>query len=152
MLLVDCYKLLEIAPDADEKTIRKAWRLKTRDVHPDTNKSVESSDGFLELKSALDTLLDPTKRLQHDRHFGYYEKPKNQDAHAKQQFSDYQKNKAENLVKTWSSDYEKAMSMREEQRQRIIDSHKRRNLIVLIAVGIALAAIGAAVFILFAGH
>lgn len=150
MLLIDCYKLLDIPSDADEKAIRKAWRLKTREVHPDTNQSIESSDGFLELKAAYDTLLDPAKRLQHDRHFGYYEKPKNQDAHAKQQFSDYQKNKAENLVKTWSSDYEKAMSMREEQRQRTIDSHKRRNLIVLIAVSVALAAIGAAVFFVIA--
>lgn len=132
--MFDCYKLLGIPPGSDEKTIRRAWRLKTREVHPDTNKAVESSDGFLQLKSALDTLLDPVSRLQHDRHFGYYDKPKNQDAHAKQQFSDYQKNKAENLVRSWSSDYEKAMAMREEQRKRTIEKHKRRNRILLMVL------------------
>ena len=31
----DCYKLLGIASDAEPKVIQKAWRLKTKEIHPD---------------------------------------------------------------------------------------------------------------------
>lgn len=150
MFETDCYQLLGISPDADEQAIRKAWRLKTREVHPDTNQSVESPDGFLRLKAAYDLLMDPLQRLQHDRHFGYYEKPKNQDANAKQAFSSYQKSKAENLVKSWSNDYEKAMAMREEQRRRTIEKHKKRNRLVLILVFVFVILLGTGMYFLFA--
>lgn len=130
----DCYRLLGIVADADNRTIRKAWRNKTKEVHPDVNDSPDAAKQFRELTQAMELLLDPAKRLRHDRHFGYYEKPKNQDANTKQQFSDYQQQKAGRMVSEWSKDYSTAMQMREEQRQRVIRRHRRNIFIVLAAL------------------
>ncbi len=121
----DYYKLLGIDPGADERTIRKAWRLKTKEVHPDVNRSEDAAIQFRELSSALETLLDPVLRHKHDRANGYSGKPKNQDSNAKQEFSEYQQKKAESIVKEWSTDYDVAMAMREEQRQKHLARHKR---------------------------
>lgn len=139
----DFYKLLEISPGANEATIRKAWRKKTRETHPDVNASGDAAQQFMVLKEALDTLLDPVLRLKHDRHFGYYSKPKNQNANTKQQYSEFQKHKAETIVNAWKNDYDVAMRMREEQRQRVIAKHKRNRRIVLIVLMAAIAALAA---------
>ena len=93
------FELLEISPDANEKVIRKAWRIKTKSVHPDINKSENANAQFRELTLALETLLDTASRLKHDRHFGYYDKPKTKYTHAKQNFSEYQKTQAEKKSK-----------------------------------------------------
>lgn len=139
----DFYKLLEISPGANEATIRKAWRKKTRETHPDVNASGDAAQQFMALKEALDTLLDPVLRLKHDRHFGYYSKPKNQNANTKQQYSEFQKHKAETIVNAWKNDYDVAMRMREEQRQRVIAKHKRNRRTVLIVLLAAIAALAA---------
>src|SRR5688572_16842678 len=113
MLNEDCYRLLGISPDANEKTIRKAYRDRSKELHPDVNPASDAAQQFAKLSAAQATLLDPVSRLKHDDHFGYNKNIRNQDANAKQKFSEYQKEKAENLVKEWSTDYEKAMEMRE---------------------------------------
>jgi curved DNA-binding protein CbpA len=135
---MDYYKLLGIPPDADDKTIRKAWRVKTKEVHPDVNRSEDAAVQFRELSRALETLLDPVLRHKHDRSNGYSGKPKNQDSNAKQQFSEYQQKKAESIVKEWSSDYEVAMAMREEQRRKHLARHKRNIRTLWIALVIFL--------------
>jgi DnaJ-class molecular chaperone len=132
MFKEDYYRLLGISSNANEQSIRKAWRLKTKEVHPDINKTTESSQAFLELKEAMEVLLDPIKRLQHDRQFGYYSPVPNQDKNAKQEFSEYQKVKAEKNVTEWANDYEKVMQIRDEQRMKTIKKHKRRNRIVMV--------------------
>src|ERR1700749_1818797 len=113
---IDCYKLLGINSDADEKTIRKAWRLKTKEVHPDINRSHDATHRFNRLTEAMNILLDPTSRVKHDRQFGYHDKPKNKDSNAKQKFTEYQETKAKRTVDEWSKDYNVAMEMREKQR------------------------------------
>jgi curved DNA-binding protein CbpA len=134
----DCYKLLGIPPDADEDAITKAFRIRSLEKHPDRNNSPTANEEFIALKKATDILLDPVKRLQHDRQFGYFGKPKNKDENVKQEFSDYQRKKAENLVKEWSTDYEKAMRMREEQRNFSIRMTKRRIFLLWFAFGVIL--------------
>lgn len=132
----DYYKLLGIDPGADERTIRKAWRLKTKEVHPDVNRSEDAAIQFRELSRALETLLDPVLRHKHDRANGYSGKPKNQDSNAKQQFSAYQEKKAAETVRKWSTDYDVAMAIREEQRRKHLARHKRniRMLWLVLAV------------------
>ncbi|HET6990277.1 MAG TPA: J domain-containing protein [Bacteroidia bacterium] len=147
----DCYKLLEISPDADEKTIRKAWRLKTKEVHPDINPSPEAGSQFRELTSAMETLLDPIARLKHDRHFGYYGKPKNKNSNAKQSFSNYQTEKAEVTANEWSKDYEIAMAMREEQRRKHLAKHTKRMKRIIISMIIVLVLL-AVLTVLFWDH
>ena len=134
MLNEDCYRLLNISPDADEKTIRKAYRDLAKEVHPDKNPSPDAAQQFGKLSAAIATLIDPVERLKHDDRFGYNKPPRHQGENAKQRFSDYQKNKAEHLVKEWSTDYEKAMHMREEQRHATIRKHKTKMKIVAAIV------------------
>jgi DnaJ-class molecular chaperone len=139
MLNEDCYRLLNIGPDADEKTIRKAYRDRSKELHPDVNPSPDAAQQFAKLSAAMHTLIDPTERLKHDDRFGYNKTTRNQDANAKQKFSDFQKEKAEHLVKEWSSDYEKAMMMREAQRMQVVKAHQQRKKVIILAIAVLLA-------------
>src|SRR6478735_763940 len=99
---IDCYKLLGISSDADDDQIKRAFRIKSLEFHPDVNPSTSAADDFVLLKLAEATLLDSTRRLQHDRQFGYYSQPKNKHENVKQKFSEYQTQKAANTVNEWS--------------------------------------------------
>lgn len=149
MLNEDCYRLLEVAPDADEKTIRKAYRDRSKALHPDVNPSPDAAVQFARLNQAVNILLDPVQRLKHDDRFGYTKKGRNQSENSKQRFSDFQKNKAEHLVKEWSDDYGKAMAMRDKQRQEVIAAHKRRIKILSAVTIILLIATAVTVILLF---
>lgn len=131
---IDCYKLLGISPQADEKTIRKAWRTKTKEVHPDVNPSPDAGKKFRELSDAMNILLDDANRTKHDHRFGYTGIPKNKYSNAKQSFSDYQRKKAKVTVNEWSNDYNVAMAMREEQRKKVIRRHKRNVIAILLGI------------------
>lgn len=135
----DCYKLLGISPLADEKTIRKAWRIKTKEVHPDVNPSPDAAKKFRELSEAMELLLDDASRIKHDHRFGYTGIPKNKYSNAKQSFSEYQREKAKVTVNEWTEDYNVAMAMREAQRKKVIRRHKRNIVVILLGIGFMLA-------------
>jgi curved DNA-binding protein CbpA len=152
MLNEDCYRLLGIPPDANEKTIRKAYRDRSKELHPDVNPSANAAQQFSKLNTALITLLDPISRLKHDDHFGYNKNIRNQDANVKQRFSDFQKEKAENLVKEWSTDYEKAMGMREQQRlQHLAKHHRKMWFIAILMISFLVLAFGIVAIIIYGG-
>lgn len=130
----DCYKLLNVPLNADEKTIRKAWRIKTKSVHPDVNHSPDAEKQFRELSEAMEILLDDVKRIKHDHKFGYTGVAKNKYSNVKQSFSEYQREKAKVTVNEWSKDYNVAMAMREEQRQKHIRKHKRNQAAIMIGL------------------
>lgn len=149
MFTEDCYRLLNIAPDADEKTIRKAYRERSKEIHPDANPSPDAAQAFAKLNAAANILLDPIQRLKHDDRFGYNKGMRNQHSNAKQKFSDYQKEKAGHLVKEWSEDYMKAMEMRERQRLTLVEKHKAR-MKRIVAAAIVLFFITIILLIIFA--
>lgn len=133
--MVNCYELLRVKPDADEATIRKAYRSRSRELHPDVNPSSTAASEFAALTSAVNTLLDPIARLKHDDYFSLNKHVRNQDANAKQKFSEYQQQKASTLVNEWSNDYGKAMDMRQRQRLDHVTKHKKRmQRVVIVAV------------------
>jgi DnaJ-class molecular chaperone len=154
MIRDDCYKLLEISSDADEKTIRKAYRERSKELHPDVNPSPLAAQQFATLSAACSTLLDPVSRLKHDDHFGYNKTTRNQDQNAKQKFSDFQKEKAEQLVSDWSNDYAKAMAMRDRQRNAKIEKHKAgmKRTQLLIVVIILVMLFGVTTFFVFRNY
>ena len=149
MLNEDCYRLLNVPPDADEKIIRKAYRERSKELHPDVNPSPDAAQQFAKLAAAMATLIDPVERLKHDDRYGYNKTARNQDANAKQRFSDFQKEKAQSLVKEWSSDYEKAMMMREAQRFAHVQKHNAR-MKRIIVLAVVLLGISIVLMILFA--
>lgn len=64
---IDPYQVLEISRDADEKTIKSAYRQLSKQYHPDKNPSAEAHDKFIEVGEAYDILSDEQKKLNYDR-------------------------------------------------------------------------------------
>ena len=63
----DLNEILGVSKDASESEIKKAFRRRARELHPDVNKAADAEDQFKELNEAYDVLSDPNKRAQYDR-------------------------------------------------------------------------------------
>ena len=67
----DYYDVLGIDRNADEKTIKKAYRKLAKKYHPDTNAgNPDATDKFKEVNEAYDILSDPKKKKMYDQ-FGH---------------------------------------------------------------------------------
>jgi molecular chaperone DnaJ len=65
----DPYELLGVARDADETTIKKAFRKLARELHPDVNKhDPDAEEKFKEAAEAYEILKDPERRAIYDRY------------------------------------------------------------------------------------
>lgn len=59
------YAVLGVARDADEETIRSAYRILARRYHPDRGAG-SSAEKFRMVNEAYETLIDPGSRRSHD--------------------------------------------------------------------------------------
>jgi DnaJ family protein B protein 4 len=59
------YAILGVPQDADEETIRGAYRILARRYHPDRGAG-SSAENFRLVNEAYDTLIDPGSRRSHD--------------------------------------------------------------------------------------
>jgi molecular chaperone DnaJ len=65
----DPYEVLGVARDADETTIKKAFRKLARELHPDVNAhDPDAEDKFKEAAEAYEILNDPERRATYDRY------------------------------------------------------------------------------------
>ncbi len=65
--MADYYKLLGVSRDADEKTIRGAFRRLARKYHPDLNKDDKDAEArFKEINEAYEVLSDSDSRKKYD--------------------------------------------------------------------------------------
>ncbi len=65
---MDLYQKLGVARNADEATIKKAYRSLAKQLHPDKNKdNPRAADRFADVTSAYDLLSDKDKRARYDR-------------------------------------------------------------------------------------
>jgi len=63
----DYYQILGVAPDADEKAIRQAFRKLARQYHPDVNPGDKAAEEkFKEINEANQVLSDPEQRKKYD--------------------------------------------------------------------------------------
>ena len=64
----DLYELLDVRPDATDDEIKKAYRSKAREHHPDaTGGDPESEAKFKEVSFAYEVLRDPERRARYDQ-------------------------------------------------------------------------------------
>ncbi len=67
---VDYYETLGVDRGANEEEIRRAFRRKAMEFHPDRNKTPGAEDTFKEINEAYQVLSDQEKRTRYDR-FGH---------------------------------------------------------------------------------
>ena len=63
----DYYEVLGVSRDASEEGVRKAFRKKAMDYHPDRNKNPDAEEKFKEVNEAYQVLIDTEKRSRYDR-------------------------------------------------------------------------------------
>lgn len=63
----DYYQVLGVSPDADEKTIRSAYRRLARKYHPDVSKEPEAEEKFKAANEANEVLGNKERRAEYDR-------------------------------------------------------------------------------------
>lgn len=63
----DLYDRLGVSRDADENTIRKAFRKLSVKVHPDRNPAPRANEAFKAINNACDVLCDTSKRRIYDQ-------------------------------------------------------------------------------------
>lgn len=64
----DYYEVLGVSRDADEKTIKSAFRKLAKQYHPDVSKEANAAEKFKEAQEAYAVLSDPEKRSQYDKY------------------------------------------------------------------------------------
>ena len=68
MTETDLYELLGVRRDASDEELKRAYRSKAREHHPDTNQDdSDSGEHFKEISLAYEVLSDPERRARYDR-------------------------------------------------------------------------------------
>lgn len=104
----DLYAILGVEPDANEATIKSAYRKQARIWHPDVNdNSQESIVRFKEITEAYEVLTDTQRRSQYDilKGFNFRKESKYTENQAKKAYTEA--NSSKESTKTYTSNSEK---------------------------------------------
>jgi len=67
----DCYSLLGVKFNADQKEIKEQFYKLSKEYHPDLNKEESSLKKFKEIAEAYEILSNPEKRKEYDKKLGF---------------------------------------------------------------------------------
>ncbi|KAL0831099.1 hypothetical protein ABMA28_001971 [Loxostege sticticalis] len=68
---VSYYEILGVSKQATTQEIRQAYKKLAVKFHPDKNSNINEQEKFIEISEAYETLKDPEKRQNYDRHGSY---------------------------------------------------------------------------------
>ncbi len=64
MTMADCYRILDLPVNSSVNDIKKAYRKKAREYHPDINPSPDAIDIFIRITEAYDFLISSHQTIQ----------------------------------------------------------------------------------------
>lgn len=65
-LTASFYDVLGVGPQADQETLRKAYRRLAQKHHPDVSSDPQAHENMARINEAFETLVDPGRRLEYD--------------------------------------------------------------------------------------
>ena len=104
---MDYYKILGVTKTASEEEIKKAYRAKALQYHPDKNQgNAAAEEMFKKINEAYSVLSDPTKRAQYDsgNSFSQQYQPYTQENPFSQQYQPYTQENPFTYQRATSSD------------------------------------------------
>jgi len=63
----DHYEVLGIAPGATPEEVKRAYRERAKNTHPDASRTQDTVSEFMKVKEAYETLYDAQRRADFDR-------------------------------------------------------------------------------------
>ena len=84
MLKSDLYGIVGVDRNASDAEIKKAYRTKSRKLHPDRNKAENAAELFHQLQEAHEFLLNPALRAKYNIHLDHFQKREEQKKHLDQ--------------------------------------------------------------------
>jgi curved DNA-binding protein CbpA len=102
--LYNFYKILDIPRDADQETIKRAYRNKAKLVHPDVNSSEKATEVFKIVNEAYEVLTNAHKRYLHDVHLNFADAARTDAERKKQYYGSSIKN--DTYTNTFNYDWE----------------------------------------------
>ena len=125
----DPYKVLGVNRKSSQSQIKKAYREKARETHPDKNPGPDAEAQFRDVASAYELLSDDTARKNYDRHGHHQQQQHNYQQRQRQRQWQWQQQQQQHFQRRQES-LQNAKYRRAQERVRFLKvsgSNLRRN-------------------------
>ena len=99
----DYYKILNVDKNSDFEEIKKAYKKQIKIYHPDKNKDKNSTETFLKIQKAFETLTDEKKKKEYDLNLLDYEQKQKLSQRRKEMLNELERKEKEAKNKIYES-------------------------------------------------